>query len=140
MNISLGQLEKALLALQKAIVIWDRVSTGQDVDLSDTTRSGVIQNFEVTYEQSWKILRRWMMHYLGVTDSEIVQRRQLYRIAAKNGLLDDVEAWWDFHEARNRTSHTYNPAIAQEVAATARAFAPCCAHLIHTLQTRSDHA
>ena len=138
MQITLGQLEKALLALQKAIAIWDRVRAGTDVDLTDTTRSGVIQNFEVAYEQSWKTLRRWMMHYQGVSDSEIMQRRQLYRLAAKNGLLDDVEAWWGFHEARNRTSHTYNPAIALEVADTARVFAPLCAQLIETLKAQSD--
>lgn len=140
MQISLGQLEKSLSALQKAIVIWDRVAMGLDTDLIDTTRSGVIQNFEVAYEQSWKTLRRWMMYYLSVTDSDIVQRRQLYRLAAKNGLLDDVEAWWDFHEARNQTSHTYNPVIALEVAQTARRFAPLCAQLIQGLKTRSDDA
>jgi hypothetical protein len=61
-------------------------------------------------------------------------------VAAKNGLLDDVEAGWDFHEARNRISRTYNPAIAQEVAATARVFAPLCAHLIQTLQAQADDA
>ena len=111
MTVSLNQLEKAHAALQRAIAVYDCVLQGSDIDLIETTRSGVIQNFWVVYEQSWKVLRRWMMHYLGTQESEIMQRRQLYRLAAKHGLLDDVEAWWDFHQARNMTPHTYSPPL-----------------------------
>lgn len=138
MSVSLNQLEKAHAALQRSIAVHDRVLLGTDVDLQDTTRSGVIQNFEVVYEQSWKVLRRWMMHYLGIQESDIMQRRQLYRVAAKHGLLDDVEAWWDFHEARNMTSHTYSPPIALEVASKARLFDTACGQLISQLKAQSS--
>ena len=137
MTVSLNQLEKAHAALQRAIAVHDRVLPGSDIDLIATTRSGVIQNFEVVYEQSWKVLRRWMMYYLSVQDSEIMQRRQLYRLAAKHCLLNDVEAWWDFHEARNKTSHTYSPPIALEVAAKARLFDVACGQLINQLKAQS---
>ena len=137
MSVSLNMLEKAHAALQRAIAVYDRVLLGTDIDLQETTRSGVIQNFEVVYEQSWKVLRRWMMHYLGIQESEIMQRRQLYRLAAKHGLLDDVEAWWDFHEARNMTSHTYSPPVALEVAEKARQFDAACAQLIAQLKAQS---
>jgi nucleotidyltransferase substrate binding protein (TIGR01987 family) len=138
--VTLSQLEKAHNALQRSVAIWDRVAKQDDKDLTDTTRSGVVQNFEVAYEQSWKVLRRWMMHYLGVTDTEITQRRQLYRLAAKFGLINDVEAWWDFHEARNLTSHTYSETIALQVAAVARQFEPACSELIEKLKARSADA
>ena len=137
MSVSLNQFEKANAALQRAIAVYDRVLLGSDTDLIEATRSGVIQNFEVVYEQSWKVLRRWMMHYLSVQESEIMQRRQLYRLAAKHGLLNDVEAWWDFHEARNMTSHTYSPPIALEVTAKARLFDAACAQLISQLKAQS---
>ena len=84
MSISLNQLEKAHAGLQRAIAVYNRVLTGSDTDLIKTTRSGVIQTFEVVYEQSWKVLRRGMMHYLSVQDSEIMERRQLYRLAAQS--------------------------------------------------------
>ena len=137
MSVSLNQLEKAHAALQRAIAVYDRVLLGSDTDLIEATRSGVIQNFEVVYEQSWKVLRRWMMHYLSVQESEIMQRRQLYRLAAKHGLLNDVEAWWDFHEARNMTSHTNSPPRALEVTAKARLFDAACAQLISQLKAQS---
>jgi len=137
MNVMLSQLEKAHASLRRSIEVFDRVSGGQDIDLIETTRSGVVQNFEVAYEQSWKVPRRWMMHYLGVSDAEITQRRQLYRLADKNSLIDDLESWWGFHAARNLTSHTYNQSIAAEVAEMARKFDFACAQLIENLAARS---
>ena len=162
MSVSLSQLEKAHAALQRAIAVHDRVLLGSDIDLIETTRSGVIQNFEVVYEQSWKVLRELLgsepnfavvqsttpggqaegLANLGSDpknseESELMQRRQLYRLAAKNGLLNDVEAWWDFHEARNKTSHTYSPPIALEVAAVARLFDAACGQLISQLKAQS---
>ena len=136
MRVLLTQLEKSHASLQRSIAVFERVSPGADTDLIDTTRAGVIQNFEVTYEQSWKVLRRWMMQNLSIPDSELTQRRQLYRLAAKHTLINDVEAWWDFHAARNMTSHTYNQAIALEVAAAARKFDIACAQLINGLKTK----
>jgi N-acetyl-beta-hexosaminidase len=58
--VTLTQLEKAHAELQRLIAIWDRVATGTDQDLTETTRSGVVQNFEVAYEQSWKVMRHWI--------------------------------------------------------------------------------
>jgi hypothetical protein len=78
-----------------------------------------------------------MMHYLAIQESEIMQRRQLYRLAAKHGLLDDLEAWWDFHEARGMTSHTYSPPVALEVASKARLFDAACGLLITQLKAKS---
>ena len=56
MHTSLNQLVKAYAALQKAEMIWLRCASGSDSDLTDIARSGLIQNFEVAYEQSWKLL------------------------------------------------------------------------------------
>ena len=139
MTVLLTQLEKAHKALNRSLAVFDKVSLGKDTDLIQTTRSGVVQNFEVAYEQSWKALCRWMMEYLSISDSELAQRRQLYRLAAKNGLIDSVEAWWDFHAARNMTSHTYSEAIAVEVAAAARSFELACEQLIASLHAKLDH-
>ena len=124
MSAPLEQLENTHANLQRAIAVLDRVPnrvlTGSDLDQIETNRSGVIQNFKVVYEQSWKVLRR-----------------QLYRLAAKHGLLDDVKSWWEFHEARNKTSHTYSPPSALEVAEKARLFDTACGQLIRQLKAQS---
>lgn len=64
-------------------------------------RSEVIQHFEVTYELSWKLTKRWLS-LLGESFAvEGVSRRQLFRLAAEHRLIDDVEKWMRYHEARN---------------------------------------
>jgi nucleotidyltransferase substrate binding protein (TIGR01987 family) len=138
MQITFQPLDKALSALQTANRVWHRFEAGGDVELTETARSGTIQNFEVAYEQSWKLLKRWMEHYLGVQDGEVTQRRQLFRLAGKHGLIDDVEQWWGFHEARNKTSHVYNEQVARDVALVASSFIAPCEVLIATLKTRTD--
>ena len=138
MQISFGQLEKALSALQTADKIWRRFEQGSDVELIETARSGTIQNFEVAYEQSWKLLKRWLEHYLGVQDSEVTQRRQLFRLAGKHGLIENVDQWWNFHEARNKTSHVYQEQVAKDVALIARSFIEPCGELIARLKVRSE--
>ena len=138
MQISFGQLEKALSALQTADKIWRRFEQGSDVELIETARSGTIQNFEVAYEQSWKLLKRWLEHYLGVQDSEVTQRRQLFRLAGKHGLIENVDQWWNFHEARNKTSHVYQEQVARDVALIARSFIKPCGELIARLKARSE--
>ena len=42
-------------------------------------------------------------------------RKEFYRIARENGLISDVKKWWEFHDARNRTSNTYNEMTAESV-------------------------
>lgn len=138
MQISFGQLEKALSALQTADKIWRRFEQGSDIELIETARSGTIQNFEVAYEQSWKLLKRWMEHHLGVQDSEVTQRRQLFRFAGKHGLIENVDQWWNFHEARNKTSHVYLEQVAKDVALVASSFIAPCGELIATLKARSE--
>ena len=104
----------------------------------ETTRSGVIQNFEVAYEQSWKILRRWLMHYQNIADADITQRKQLYRLTAKHGLIQEVEAWWQSQAVRNLMPNTYNQTTAMDVARMARLFEPVCAVLIAQLTSSAQ--
>ena len=138
MPVSLDQLEKSHAALKQAVAVDYRVALGQDQALIETTRSGVIQNFAVAYEQSWKILRRWLMHYQNITDADITQRKQLYRLAAKHGLIQEVEAWWQSQAARNLTPNTYNQTTAIDVARMARLFEPVCAALIAQLKSSAQ--
>lgn len=136
MALSFESLEKALKALDVALRVYERVRHGPDTELADTARSGVVQNFEVAYEQSWKLLRRWLTEELGYPETELAMRRHLFRVAAKHQLVDDPQAWMDFHQARNLTSHTYDLAIAQQVAHAAAEFA----HTGHALLARLKQA
>jgi len=99
-------------------------------------RAGVIQNFEFCYEISWKMFRRQLQQDEGVEEVGVLSRKDLYRLAAQKGLLDDPEAWFIFHKARNETSHTYNEHVASEVYKIALDFLVVAQSLLKKLLVR----
>jgi nucleotidyltransferase substrate binding protein (TIGR01987 family) len=105
--------------------------------LQDTLKAGVIQHFEVAYEQSWKAAKRWLDYNVGSEAVDGVPRRELFRHAAEHHLIEDVERWMGFHRARNETSHTYSSGTAEEVYAVALAFLPAAQALLAALRTRN---
>ena len=109
--------------------------------LDDVTRqairSGVIQHFEVTYELCWKFMRRRLAADIGQTTVEGIARRDLFRIAAENGLITDVNAWFQYHVARDQTSHTYQQSIAASVYSISLAFSRDAVQLLAVLEARN---
>ena len=138
--LDLSSLQSAIGALGRALSVtgdegkWNTF----DAPTQEALKAGVIQTFEVSYEQSWKMLRRWLQAN-GIADEvEGVPMRQLYRVAAKAGLVDDVDAWMTFHKARNETSHTYNCVTAQAVFDMAPGFFNEAQRLLAALALRND--
>lgn len=81
--------------------------------LSSLEQQGLIQAFEFTHELAWNVLKDYLEAQGFVA---IIGSRNASREAFKNGLLTDGQAWMDMIQARNRTSHTYNQATADEIA------------------------
>lgn len=55
-------------------------------------------------------MKRWLEINIRYDIVLGISRKEFYRIAAKNALITDVQKWWEFHAARNRTSHVYDEA------------------------------
>jgi len=90
----------------------DAVELAHSRDLSKLEQQGLIQSFEFTHELAWNVLKDYLedkgiMGLIGSKDAT--------RVAFKNGLIEQGEDWMRMIEARNKTSHTYNTNIAQEV-------------------------
>lgn len=61
-------------------------------------------------------MRRALKETEGESRLDVLANRyDLFRLAAQTGLIQDVNIRMTYHEARNRTSHIYNEAVAQEV-------------------------
>lgn len=86
--------------------------------INEYVRDGVIQRFEYTFELCWKFLQR----ALKESGVETGSPTQVIRAAAREGLLDDIEAWLSFLKSRNLTVHTYNKDVAEEVYAEGKKF------------------
>ena len=113
--IKLTPLKHAISSLREAV----EQPMLNDKELGEYIRDSIIQRFEYTYELSWKLLRRYLVQEY---DLSITSIRQMYREAAKLGLIDNVEAWFAYQEARNLTSHTYNEDTADETCEVAKRF------------------
>lgn len=137
MALELDSLEKAIGVLERSLRVADGRSGGH-ADLVETLRAGVVQNFEVAYEQSWKMMKRWLEANVSPGDVDGVARRQLFRLCHENRLIDDVDAWMDFHRSRNETSHTYNAETAEVVFSVARDFLPAAEDVFKRISERND--
>ncbi len=137
MNLYLDSFAKAVSALERAIKTVNRLDAS-DADLREAVRAGVIQNFEVVYEQSWKMIKRWLAENVGAIYVDGVTRGGLFRLASENRLIADVNRWMAYHEARNRTSHTYDEDTAQSVFEEAAEFVHDAKQLLRTLEEHND--
>jgi len=116
--LDLTSLEKSVSSLARAIAVYEdsKTKNGYDMpDLLETLRAGVIQNFEFTYELSWKFMKRYIEVAGDAAAIDGVPRRELFRVAAEHGLITEVSVWFDFHKERNQTSHTYDEETAEMV-------------------------
>ena len=98
--------QKALAQLNKAVAI------GKERRLNDLERQGLIQAFEFTHELAWNVMKDYFF-YQG--NSEIGGSRDASREALKSGLIANGEIWMEMIASRNKTSHTYEEAVAQEI-------------------------
>jgi len=134
--LDIATLKGAVNALEGAIEEYNESFPDAGTRRRDVMRSGVIQNFEVAYELSWKFMKKWLE--INVDQDILIgnTRKDLYRIAWENRLILDVKAWWAFHEARNRTSHTYSPMTAEYVFNKAIEFLPIAKKYVADLEVR----
>lgn len=82
-------------------------------ELNELEEQGLIQAFEYTHELAWKLLKSFIS---SQGQNDIYGSRDATRTAFNLGLIEDGEVWMKMIKDRNRTSHTYNQAIAREIA------------------------
>lgn len=99
---------------------------------SEIIRDGVIQRFEYTHELAIKSIRRTLETvFLDAVDQ--MPYNDVLRVAAERGLITNVEAWFTYRTARNKTSHTYDAAVAAEVFRVAQPFVTDARSLLQSL-------
>lgn len=111
--------------------------------LDDVTRNGlqagVIKNFEISYELCWKSIQRWLQHNYISTEAEFPRtRKDLFRMAATTHLIDNPEAWFEYGDARNLSSHVYDEDTAAEVYQISFRFVLDARHLLLALDSSND--
>lgn len=125
--ILLSPLQKALATLHLAL----------DQPKDEFIRDAVILRFEYSYELAWKLLRRYLAEDVGAETLAPLSRKNLFRLAADKRLIVSPLPWFDYHHARNITSHTYDEAVAEQVYQVAVAFYDDAMALLAELERRN---
>jgi len=129
-------LHKAVSSMKKAMRVYALRESEACEDEKELLRAGIIQNFEFTYELCWKFMKRWIAINISAESVDGVTRRELFRQAAENRLIADVDLWMKFHQARNQTSHIYDEDVAETTFLTASQSLQCIINFVSCLEAR----
>ena len=78
---------------------------------TEWTRDAAIQRFEFTFELAWKAVAR----RARVEGVDCPSPRQALKAALRLAWIGDDDVWLTMLDDRNRTSHTYHEATAEEI-------------------------
>ena len=93
-------------------MLVEAVDLARSRELSKLEQQGLIHSFEFTHELAWNVLKDYLDDK-GITG--LIGSKDTTRMAFRNGMIEQGDDWMKMIEARNKTSHTYNHNIAQEV-------------------------
>ena len=139
--LDLSSLENALQQLEQSLnkIADPNFWPLQDDITRNLIRAGIIQHFEILYELCWKFMQRWLRDNLNQADADYPRtRKELFRMAARAGLLADPLPWFGYGESRNLTAHTYNEKEAAIVFDQSAAFASDARAFFERLRERND--
>ncbi|MBZ6004754.1 nucleotidyltransferase substrate binding protein [Paraclostridium bifermentans] len=91
-----------------------RLEEALEKDLNDDIIiDGIIQRFEFTFEQAWKVMKLYLEDQ-GILDEALAPRSTI-RCAFKHKLITDGDVWIEMMLDRNRTSHMYDETTARNI-------------------------
>lgn len=112
-QINYEKLKKALAMLQEGHEAWLECPNRPELRDSDRDkfRESCIQRFEVCFDMAYRHLKKHLQEegVLGLRDAS---PKAIFRLGFENHLIHDAEAWFQYTNKRNDTSHEYNEAKA----------------------------
>jgi nucleotidyltransferase substrate binding protein (TIGR01987 family) len=117
-TLDLGSLRGAVASLRDAIDVLTDESwlDRQSPPVRNTLLAGLVQNFEFAYELGVKMIRRRLeLDSATPAELDLLNFRDLLRLAGETGLVDDVAAWFTYRQMRNISAHTYNHDKARQI-------------------------
>lgn len=76
-------------------------------ETNDIYRTGIIGQFNLTFELAWKALQE-MMRMHSVAEADTGSPREILQLAYKVGFINDPEIWLLMLKKRNTAVHIYN--------------------------------
>ena len=107
-------------------------------ETNDIYRTGIIGQFNLTFELAWKALQEIMrMH--GVEEASTGSHREILQLGYKMGFVNDSEVWLLMLKKRNTSVHIYNEDEVDEMIMLIRdSFIPAFSVLKDTLVKKME--
>lgn len=138
MKLDLTSLRDALAALEKSLRFLSS-EMAENVDLREQFRNSAIKCFEFTHELVFKMLKRYLERLAAdPANVDTMAYMDIIRTGAEAGLVADVARFRDYREKRNITSHAYDVAKAEKIAAILEDFRKDVKYLLVELERRNS--
>ena len=106
----------------------------------DIYRTGVIGQFNLTFEQAWKALQA-VLRLHGAEGAETGSPREILQLGYKLGFVDDAAVWLLMLKKRNTSVHIYDEDEVDEMILLIRdSFIPAFIRLCDTLKVKAAEA
>ncbi len=123
MSLDTDTLARCIQTLEKSLLKLTEAEAGS-IDY-EVYRNAVIKGFELTLEVGGKLLRKALKMFAAAPRPvDELTYKDVFRQAAKHGLLDDaaVTRWFAYRDNRNSTAHDYGEKLAEETLALLPSF------------------
>ncbi|KQO22795.1 nucleotidyltransferase [Flavobacterium sp. Leaf82] len=117
----LSNFNKAVLKLEESVnyIKHNYLNDENELDaenledvVEELIKEGLIQRFEYTHELAWNVMKDYAF-FQG--NSTVGGSRDATREAFRLQIIGNADIWMDMIQSRNKTSHTYNEEIANEI-------------------------
>lgn len=123
--------EKLKLQIEQVVKAVSTLSEAVKFEATPINKDGTIQRFEYTFELCWKAMQAATKES-GILD--VNSPRESIRAAGQLSLIENVETWLDFLNARNQASHLYDQNTADSVYEMTKKFLPEAVKLTEKLK------
>ena len=109
-------------------------------ETNDIYRTGIIEQFNLSFELAWKTLQE-IMRIHGIEEASTGSPREILQLAYKIGFISDSEVWLLMLKKRNTSVYIYNEDEVDEMILLIRdSFIPALTALKDTLVKKLDEA
>lgn len=113
-NKAMSKLEESVEYINHNFIVGEDELESEDLGyvVDELIKEGLIQRFEYTHELAWNVMKDYAF-FQG--NSTVGGSRDATREAFKLQIIDNADTWMDMIQSRNKTTHTYNEATANEI-------------------------
>ena len=110
-NLDITNLKNCIDSLEECINAY---KTNSNEQMRGFIEDSCVKRFEFTIETSWKIMKKYLKEVYGKDDKELTMNN-IFRYMEGYGLIKSWEAWREYYDRRNDTSHEYNQEKAKNI-------------------------